>query len=71
MCAVSVVHDYFRDNTSPGQWTKSEYALLQEVLEKLTILDTKLGQPDCHDPAKAAWMREVEKRLKKLESDTL
>lgn len=40
----------------------------KEIIRRLDDLDEKLGQPDCHDPAKAAWMREVEARLEKLES---
>lgn len=81
MCAVSVVQDYFRERTIQPQpfnqwpptpapainWQPDTWKLYKEILEKLTELDRKTGQPDCEDPAKAAWMREVEKRLAALE----
>ncbi len=40
----------------------------KEILRRLEALDEKLGQPDCEDPAKAAWMRGVEDRLAMLEA---
>jgi hypothetical protein len=67
MCAVSAMGDYFRQNVSLQQWTRPVFSEYQEVLRRLADLDAKLGQPDCEDPAKAAWMREVEARLASLE----
>lgn len=67
MCSVSVVYDYFRQHTNPEQWDHYSFDLLKQVIDKLNILDDKLDQHDCEDPAKAAWMREVEERLAKLE----
>jgi hypothetical protein len=83
MCAVSVIQDYFRQRTDPFippqpwprdirspmpiQWTIETWALLKDILKKLEELDVNTGQPDCEDPAKAAWMPEVEKRLATLE----
>ena len=82
MCSVSVIFDYYRDRTvphpwpplnvtnapAPIDWTPETWKMLKEVIERLKVLDAKTGQPDCEDPAKAAWMREVEERLAKLES---
>ena len=67
MCSVSVVHDYFREQTSPKQWTRPMVNDYKRVIELLEKLDRKTDQPDCEDPAKAAWMREVEERLDALE----
>ena len=68
MCAMSVVMDYGRMRIPPNQWTPESFGDFKEILRRLDALDQKLGQPECHDPAKAAWMREVEERLEKLEN---
>ncbi len=67
MCAVSVIHDYMRVNVPPEQWTRPLFSEYQEIIRRIEQLDTKLSQPDCPDPAKAAWMRDVEERLMALE----
>lgn len=67
MCLVSVVNDYGRRNIPAGQWTNQSFNEYKEILRLLESLDAKLNQPDCEDPAKAAWMREVELRLARLE----
>ncbi len=68
MCAVSVIHDYMRMNTAPQDWTRPAFNEFHEVIRRLDLLDQKLGQRDCHDPEKATWMEEVERRLQKLET---
>lgn len=68
MCSVSVIQDYMRERVEPYQWTRPVWNDYQEVLRRLEALDAKLGQPHCEDPAKAAWMREIEARLAKLEA---
>jgi len=102
MCAVSVVHDYFRQfqqqinpqrqaqqqiNPQPNQWwgeqpphpnaggplpqglpwTRDTFEEYKEIIRRLGELDRKLAQPECEDPAKAAWMADVERRLALLE----
>lgn len=67
MCAVSNVLDYGRVNIPQTQWTRDTFSEYQEIIRRLSALDKKLNQPDCEDPAKATWMREVEDRLAKLE----
>jgi hypothetical protein len=66
MCMVSVVSDYGMTIT-PNTWTRDTFSEYQEILKRIGDLDAKLGQPDCVDPAKEAWMREVERRLSALE----
>jgi len=82
MCAISVIQDYYRQRTAPWppfnptpmpslppiDWTPETWKLLKEVLAKLEALDAKTGQPHCEDPSKAAWMRDVERRLAILET---
>lgn len=66
MCVVSMVYDAVR--TVPlDNWTRPAFTDFQEIIRRIERLDEKLGQKDCVDPAKAAWMREVEDRLRKLE----
>jgi ubiquitin-protein ligase len=65
---VSVIQDYGRTRVPAERWTPDAFAQLQEILLKVQALDTKLGEPNCEDPAKAAWMRGVEKRLAALET---
>lgn len=67
MCSVSVVHDYWSKNTKTSQWSQQDLTDYKEVIRLLDKLDKRLGQLECEDPAKAAWMREVEKRLQGLE----
>lgn len=66
MCTVSLMMEAGR-NIPPSQWDSSSFFQFQEIIQRLEQLDKKLGQPDCHDPAKAAWMKEVEDRLSRLE----
>ena len=69
MCVVSVTHDYMRTHIPLQQWTRPMFSEYQEIIRRLTELDKKLNQPDCEDPAKAAWMQEVEERLEALEAN--
>jgi hypothetical protein len=67
MCIVSAVMDYGRERIPVQQWTPETFGQFQQILIELQKLDAKLSQPDCEDPEKAKWMREVEGRLAKLE----
>lgn len=66
MCAVSAVHDYFRLRPDTP-WTQDTFSEYQEIIRRLGDLDRKLDQPDCDDPAKSEWMKDVELRLRELE----
>jgi hypothetical protein len=68
MCSVSALHDYMRINVPPQQWTRPQFDEYQEIIRRLAVLDAKLNQADCEDPAKAAWMQSVETRLQALEA---
>jgi hypothetical protein len=69
MCITSLVMQYGRDQIPFTQWTRPVFNEYQEILRRLEDLDEKLAQPDCEDPAKAAWMREVEERLTAIENE--
>lgn len=66
MCVVSAIYDGARQ-VPMDSWTPPTWAQFQDLLRRVEALDAALKQPDCHDPAKAAWMREVEARLAALE----
>lgn len=68
MCMVSVVQQYAGTVVDAASWTRPLLTEYQEILARIERLDAKLGEPDCEDPAKAAWMRDVEARLALLES---
>jgi hypothetical protein len=67
MCMVSVISQYGQQQIPRMQWTPDSFSDYKEILRRIEQLDAKLNQPDCVDPAKAAWMREVEDRLAALE----
>ncbi len=66
MCMVSVL-SAAGSAIPAGQWTPPVYSEFKDIMARLDALDAKLDQPHCDDPAKAAWMREVEARLATLE----
>jgi len=70
MCSVSVIYDYGRTQVPLTSWTRDSWVDFKDIIRRLEALDKKLGEPDCEDPAKAAWMREVEARLAALEAAT-
>lgn len=62
MCAVSVILDYWSARPDTP-WTRGTFDAFKKIIDDVNQLDDALSQPDCHDPAKAAWMDSVEKRL--------
>lgn len=63
---VSAISDY-GGMIDASKWTKPILTEYQQILERLDNLDKKLGEPECHDPSKLAWMKAIEERLAKLE----
>ena len=68
MCVVSVVQQWSGTQVPQENWTRPIFNEYQEIIKKLEELDRKLGFGNCEDPAKAAWMKSVEERLKALEA---
>lgn len=66
MCTVSMIYDAAKQ-IPMQQWTQPAFYDFTQIVEMLKELDRKLGMKDCEDPAKAAWMRSVEERLRQLE----
>jgi hypothetical protein len=65
---VSVMSEYGQFRIPTPDWTRETFSEYQEILNRIAALDANLGQPDCVDPAKEAWMKAVEDRLSALES---
>jgi len=57
------------DKVPVERWDRPMFDEYKHIINLLEKLDTKLEQPDCEDPAKSAWMLEVEKRLQDLEAN--
>lgn len=71
MCMVSAVLNYGQQ-TWQGSLGQPQAPVLgwqqyQELLRKAAEFDRISNQPDCHDPAKAAWYTKMEERMSKLE----
>lgn len=67
MCMISLVMDYGRTAIPPQTWTRDTFSEYMEIIRRLDALDKKLDQPECIDPEKFTWMKEVEARLAALE----
>lgn len=69
MCSVSAVSDYFaqpggvfqqRFPNAPNPTADPEVArLLREVVERLDKIDKRLGDVECKDEVKAAFLKEI------------
>lgn len=66
MCAVSMIHDWAQ--ALPMQsWNPITYQHYLDLIRRIEELDRKVGQPDCEDPAKAAFLKSIGDRLSNLE----
>lgn len=67
MCFVSVITGAMPGQINPDLWTRPTFDTFADIVERLKQLDTSLGLPDCEDPAKATFMKDVEMRLLRAE----
>lgn len=58
MCMVSVVTGYGM-NVPQQSWTLPTWKQFQDLVKRVEDLDKKLGESDCVDPAKDAWMQKM------------
>ena len=66
MCVFSGVVRGFQTVPEP-LWTVPAWSEAKEILERVRRIDEALGQPDCEEAEKDAWMKRIEERLAKLE----
>lgn len=64
MCVVSMIHDYHRERwPDPIEWDPTKWLGYQELLEKARKYDELMKQPDCPDPEKEKWAKELEEHM--------
>lgn len=68
MCTYSMAVD-FGKNIPDDHWNQGLYLEFQLLLTRMAEIDRKLGLADCEDPSKQEWMRNIEKRLEKIEKE--
>lgn len=66
MCMVSAIMDYGR-SISSDYWNPQTWPSFEEILEKARRWDELNKQPNCEDPEKATWIKDIERRLTELE----
>lgn len=70
MCLVSMVTDWHQRTypvTHPYWDVSDNHKKFKEILDAVKELDKRLGQPDCVDPKKDEYIKELEARIKRLE----
>lgn len=67
MCVSSVVSGYGQQYPDL-HWTKENWPPFRDLLEYAQRVDQQIGEPDCIDPDKEAWMKRIEERISKLEA---
>lgn len=61
MCTTSMVMQWGWERwPTPQVFPPTEYPAYMELLRKAGEYDKLMQQPDCPDPAKAAWQKAVE-----------
>jgi len=68
MCVYSMVSDYGR-NMNPGNWNPNSFDAFKQLLDEARKFDEAAGEPDCEDPSKAEFLKELEERFADMESD--
>lgn len=59
MCMMSVVTGYAQQSTQMNHMTPVTWKMFRELLDRVDKLDKALGEPECIDPAKGAWLRKM------------
>lgn len=67
MCMVSLVLSHGQ-KIPDYEWTKVKLEKYKEAIEVVRELDEELGQPDCDNENKLAWLEDLEKRVNERES---
>lgn len=66
MCSVSAVFDYGR-RIPTEKWTGDSLEAFKRIIKQAEQFDEIADQPDCEDPEKSKWLKEVEDRLTRIE----
>lgn len=68
MCMLSVLTGYGQARIADNAWSRQTWDAFKSVADQTAKLDEQLGEPDCIDPEKQAWMDRIEARLVALEA---
>lgn len=52
---------------NPNDWTAEQIRKFLDLIKQAREFDKSIGDVDCEDPIKTAWMKDIEERLTKLE----
>lgn len=66
MCTVSMILDYGQ-RTPVDQYDLRHFKDLMDLLERGKEYDKKRGEPDCEDPLKAEFLKQIIERLERIE----
>jgi len=64
-----MIMDYGRQSIPVDNWTPEGFDTFKRTIEAAKEFDKVTGQPDCEMVEKMEWMKEVEKRLERIESE--
>lgn len=59
MCTVSAVTGALQNYKPVQDWTYQSWLGIQKILALCEKLDKQQGEPDCIDPEKDAWIKEM------------
>lgn len=60
MCAVSMIYDYGRNNWPRDDWSNEGIFQFKKMVEDAKKFDIITHQPDCEDPEKEKFLKELE-----------
>jgi hypothetical protein len=66
MCIVSVITQYGMQYP-PQHWNEQNWQPFKALLDQARIVDVRIGEPDCIDPEKKAWIERIDRQIAELE----
>ena len=71
MCVVSMITEhYWRQYPNPVYYPRDKYRDMEELIRKAREYDRIMNQPDCPDPVKADWYKQVIEKMNKPQTWT-
>ena len=69
MCVMSMVTTGMGQQwPKPQRWGLQDLIDVTQILKRLDALDKKLGAPNCHEPVKEQFIKDLETRIAALEA---
>lgn len=67
MCVTSVIHDYGKESWDRRPWAPTAIEKYHDLIDAAQEFDEVAGEPDCEDPKKAEFLKELEDRVGQVE----